>query len=120
MHELHLSDYGSTWQVPALPIPEESATKEEIMAFVHNQLDRMEASPHHNVLLGGLVLHGDGPRDRLEGGARLASTLLLTYSYVTVHVLFAAEPRTPPSQLFTKRHKGKTPRGKDRHCYREC
>ena len=69
--ELHLSDYASTWHVPTLPLPSEGASKADIMSFVHNQLDRIEASldPRHSEVLDGLVLLGSGPRERLQGGA---------------------------------------------------
>lgn len=62
-----------------LPVPEDSATRDQLMNFVHNQLDRIEASASKGQkaeLMDGLHMTGSGPHDRLEGGARPSASCM--------------------------------------------
>lgn len=68
-----------TWQVSEMPMPGENATTDVLVNYVHNQLDRVEAShslPGSTVdLLDGLRFTGSGPQDRLQGGSTCFFTL---------------------------------------------
>lgn len=69
------------------PVPGEGSTKDQLMAFLHNQLDRIEAAVHHGrqgELLGGLRFTGSGPQDRLQGGVHACVYLM--------HVAFVFSP----------------------------
>jgi hypothetical protein len=61
----------TTWELSILPVPGKAATREQRIAYFHNQLDRIAAAVSKGDtvdILGGLRLSGCGPRDRLEGG----------------------------------------------------
>jgi hypothetical protein len=61
----------TTWELSILPVPGRAATRDQRIAYFHNQLDRIAAAASKGNavdILGGLRLSGCGPRDRLEGG----------------------------------------------------
>jgi hypothetical protein len=66
----------TTWEMSILSVPGKAATRNQRIAFFHNQLDRIAAAASKGNavdILGGLRLSGCGPRDRLEGGTHIMS-----------------------------------------------
>lgn len=60
-----------TREMSVLPVPGQGAPKDQLMDFLHNQLDCIEAigrKGRQAELLEGLHMSGSGPHDRLEGG----------------------------------------------------
>lgn len=69
---------GTTFASTALhvvPRPTAGATTDKLADYIHNQLDCIQAGIESKpfVVLGELVLHGNGPRYRIQGGAFLIS-----------------------------------------------
>lgn len=62
----------TTWEMTVLSVPGEGSSKDQLMAYLHNQLDLIvEADQKGSAMniLEGLKLSGSSPHERLEGGA---------------------------------------------------
>lgn len=66
------SSMTSTWEMTVPAAPGHGASREQLMEFLHNQLDRIEHAARRGqrgALLEGLRLCDSGPHQRLQGGA---------------------------------------------------
>jgi hypothetical protein len=71
----------STWEMSVLAVPGQGASREQLMAFLHNQLDCMEAAAgqgRNMEVMDGLSFLGSGLQDRRQGGARMHAKLHLS------------------------------------------
>ena len=66
------SSMTSTWEMTVPAAPGHGASREQLMEFLHNQLDRIEHATRRGqrgAVLEGLRLCDSGPHQRLQGGA---------------------------------------------------